>query len=193
MTSRNIELDAYVIKPLFTSDSSTPWIEFIQASSLWHSASEELIPMMQSILNQARQYFQYDPARIQLCVLLTDDAQSHALNKQYRKKDAPTNVLSFPQEDLKKGTYLPKDETVLLGDIVLAYECIQKECALTQKSLKNHVSHLVLHGFLHLLGFDHKEEDDANEMEQLEIKLLKTSNIRNPYDTLHPDGAQTPL
>lgn len=168
------------------SDTHTPWIEFIQASSLWPKANDDLIPAMQDVLDRARRHFRYNAKKVQLCVLLTDNTQSHALNKQYRGKDSPTNVLSFPQEDLKKGTYLPKQETVLLGDIVLAYECIHKECALTQKTLKDHVCHLVLHGFLHLLGFDHETDHDANEMEQLEITLLKRSKIPNPYAT--PDA-----
>ncbi len=106
----------------------------------------------------------------ELSIVFTDDAGMRRLNKKWRGKDKPTNVLSFPQ---KRG--------LLLGDVILAAETVAREAALAEKPLEDHMAHLIIHGFLHLLGFDHEAEADAAKMEQLERVALETLGISDPY------------
>ena len=110
-----------------------------------------------------------DPRTGELSLVLSDDVQIQALNKTYREKDTPTNVLSFPQSG------------PLLGDIILAYETIAREAADKNISFDAHLTHLIMHGWLHLQGFDHQTEETAAEMEAIEIAALVTLGIENPY------------
>ncbi len=112
----------------------------------------------------------------ELSILLTGNAEVHTLNKQWRKMDKPTNVLSFPAVPPKKIAKSP-----VLGDIALAFETVKLEATNDQKILENHLSHLVIHGFLHILGYDHENEADAAIMEALEISILEKLDIANPY------------
>lgn len=114
----------------------------------------------------------------ELSLLLTDDAHIQVLNAQWRSKDKPTNVLSFPAFDIGSDEELPP----MLGDIVLARETILREAALENKPLEHHLTHLIVHGLLHLLGFDHETEDEAEEMEVLERVVLAKLAIPDPYD-----------
>ena len=106
----------------------------------------------------------------ELSLVLADDAFVQGLNKAWRGQDKPTNVLSFPS-----------DAPTLLGDIVVAYETSAREAAEEGKSLAGHLSHLVVHGFLHLVGFDHENEDEADAMERLEAEILSSLGIASPY------------
>ncbi len=106
----------------------------------------------------------------ELSIALTNDAQMKTLNKQYRDKDKPTNVLSFPADG------------PLLGDIVLSYETIAREAQAKGAAFESHLSHLLVHGFLHLQGYDHQTETGAAEMETLEITALAALGIDNPYE-----------
>lgn len=110
-----------------------------------------------------------------LTILLTNDAEVRALNADYRGKDKPTNVLSFPDGD--RG----EDGSPHLGDIALAYETIATEARAQKKTFEAHLTHLVIHGTLHLLGYDHETTRDAAIMEALEIELLAGIGIKNPY------------
>lgn len=112
----------------------------------------------------------------EVSVLLVDDARIRSLNAQWRSIDKATNVLSFPTSAPGKLASNP-----LLGDIVMAFETMQREARDEGKSLANHFSHLVVHGFLHLIGYDHENEGDAETMEALEIKVLAGLKIANPY------------
>ncbi len=109
-----------------------------------------------------------------LTILLTDDQEMRALNRTWRGKDAPTNVLSFPAGETTPGPGF-------LGDVVLAYETMAKEVREGKLPLADHASHLVVHGTLHLLGFDHMEEAEAGRMETLERHALATLGIADPY------------
>lgn len=111
-------------------------------------------------------------------VLLCDDAEMRALNKEYRSKDKATNVLSFPAP---KSMQMPG--MAHLGDIALGFETCVREAEEQGKSLKNHVLHLSVHGALHLLGYDHIRDDEAEEMEALERDILKGLDVPDPYAT----------
>lgn len=117
----------------------------------------------------------------EIAVVLADDAFIRTLNHQYRGKDKPTNVLSFPDEYFLPLTANHQPLTTSLGDVVLAYETLEREARAQGKSLKAHAIHLLTHGVLHLLGFDHMEEKEAARMEKMEIKILKKQGIANPY------------
>jgi probable rRNA maturation factor len=123
------------------------------------------------------------PAAIEISVRLTSDAEVHALNRQYRQQDKPTNVLSFPmvQPDLLEGIANTDDGEVLLGDIVLAHEACAREAAERGVPLQDHVAHLIVHGTLHLLGYDHIEEAQAEAMEAIECDVMAALGLHDPY------------
>ena len=121
------------------------------------------------------------PADAELSFVLAGDSTLQSLNKQWRQKDKPTNVLSFPGEDISVG----ESASLMLGDIVISLETTKREAALENKVFEDHLSHLVVHGFLHLFGYDHETEDEANQMESLEIKILDELGIANPYEDEH--------
>ncbi len=111
-------------------------------------------------------------------LLLADDATLKSLNKDWRGKNKPTNVLSFPASpDLK----IPRGEAKPLGDIALAFETVLREAEAAEKTLKDHTTHLIVHGILHLLGFDHINDAEAELMEAREIRILKKLGIADPY------------
>jgi probable rRNA maturation factor len=114
---------------------------------------------------------------IELSVLLTLDKKMQKLNKQFRQKDKPTNVLSFPANE----TIMKNSNYIFLGDVIISYETLVKEAKIQKKSFQNHLTHLILHSILHLIGHDHENEEMANIMENLEIKILKKLKIPNPY------------
>ncbi|MEO5756307.1 MAG: rRNA maturation RNase YbeY [Mesorhizobium sp.] len=113
----------------------------------------------------------------ELSVVFSDDAHVQRLNAGWRGKDKPTNVLSFPAFPFPKGGPLPP----MLGDIVLAAETVSREAALEDKPVENHITHLVIHGLLHLLGYDHETDAEAEEMEALERTALARLAIPDPY------------
>ena len=110
----------------------------------------------------------------ELAIVLTDDSTIRQLNRDWRGVDAPTNVLSFPAG--RAGGATP-----FIGDIVLAYETIAGEAHAERKPFAHHIAHLAVHGFLHLLGYDHVRKKDAEEMEQLERDILRRLRIPDPY------------
>lgn len=128
-----------------------------------------------------------DPAvPVSVSVKLSDNAEVHALNREWREKDKPTNVLSFPMLDddeidaLLDGTYNAPE--IMLGDIILAYEICADEAAEKGISIADHATHLLVHGMLHLLGHDHIDDEEAEAMEALEVKALASMGLHNPYD-----------
>ncbi|GGA89629.1 endoribonuclease YbeY [Brucella endophytica] len=113
----------------------------------------------------------------ELSIVFTDDAAIQELNAEWRGKDKPTNVLSFPAFPVKAGDA----PGPMLGDIVIARETVEREAALEKKPFDHHLTHLIVHGLLHLLGYDHENEEDAEEMENWERRILLALAIPDPY------------
>ncbi|MBO9714864.1 rRNA maturation RNase YbeY [Sphingomonas sp.] len=124
------------------------------------------------------------PVAIEVAVRLTSDEEVHALNLQYRHKDKPTNVLSFPmiQPDLLQTvTQNSDDGEVILGDLVLAHGVCASEAAERGIAVEDHAAHLIVHGVLHLLGFDHQGDGEAEVMEEMERAALAALRLHDPY------------
>jgi probable rRNA maturation factor len=120
----------------------------------------------------------------EVSVVLTDDASQRALNREWRGNDAPTNVLSFPALEpaaLAAGVAADPRRPALLGDVVLALETMQREADAAGKPLADHAAHLLVHGVLHLLGYDHETEADAALMEPVETRILARLGVADPY------------
>ena len=126
---------------------------------------------------------------VEMRLVLADDALVQTLNRDYRDKDKPTNVLSFALlddlDDTDESTddVLARDEgmPILIGDVILAFETVQREALEQGKSFEDHLTHLVIHGVLHLLGYDHQSDPDADRMERLETSILARMGIADPY------------
>lgn len=115
-------------------------------------------------------------------VCLSNDDEVHRLNREFRQMDKPTNVLSFANIDDDSFWDTLKQETEIdLGDIIIAFETLQKEATLKNITLYAHFCHLLIHGFLHILGFDHQEDKEAEQMETLETEILAAFSIDDPY------------
>lgn len=123
------------------------------------------------------------PATIEVSIRLTSDDEVRTLNRQYRQQDKPTNVLSFPmvQPDLVDTLANTDDGEVLLGDIVLAFETCEREAVEREVSTQDHAMHLIVHGVLHLLGYDHMTDHEAEAMEAIERDVLASLGLHDPY------------
>ncbi|MBX9620758.1 MAG: rRNA maturation RNase YbeY [Alphaproteobacteria bacterium] len=148
-----------------------PIINFIILEKRWKTVSPLLEDEITLALEKTSRALREDFSKREVSVVLTTDEEVHALNKTFRHQDKATNVLSFPS-----------DEKAELGDIILAYETVLKEAQELGISTFHHTLHLIIHGFLHLLGYDHEAEHEAEKMESLEIRILQTLNIQNPYE-----------
>lgn len=122
--------------------------------------------------------------RIEIAVLHSNDEKLQQLNSEFRGINKPTNVLSFPDQDLDyKNIHLwaPEEEELYLGDIAISYQTMVKEASNANISLRDHYIHLLVHSILHLLGYDHIKDEDAEIMEKLEAEILAEFNIDSPY------------
>jgi probable rRNA maturation factor len=162
-------------------------VETDVASPLWPDADWEALAeaAVRAALGETPHGHLADGAlNIEVSIRLTDDAEVHTLNRQYRGKDKPTNVLSFPmvQADLIEGLANADDGEVLLGDIVLAFETTAREAQEKGWNVQDYASHLIVHGLLHLLGYDHElGETQANAMEALESAACHALGLPEPY------------
>lgn len=157
-------------------------LDFTYESDDWHEELPDIEELSELTIRKTLEFAGYATPQIEISIVLADDAFIQNLNRDYRGKDSPTNVLSFPQfepNDLDK-----KAPFLALGDIILAFETLQREASEQEKSLRAHTTHLIAHGLLHLLGYDHIEDSEAEAMEKLEIRILKALSIKNPYETV---------
>ena len=150
-----------------------PAVDIVIESPLWNTM------VVDSMLRRAiAAAAPADVANAELSIVLTDDAAIRELNRQWRGRNEATNVLSFPAVKAADGT-APR----LLGDIVIAYETTAREAESEGKLFPHHLAHLAVHGFLHLLGYDHESDVEAEEMERLEREILARLDIADPYAT----------
>ena len=131
--------------------------------ALWHGLSN----VQDTITRTLTTILEHDEC---ISILLTNDDHIQQLNKDFRLKDKPTNVLSFPS-----------DENKFLGDIAVSFNTLKKEANEQDKEFMHHFIHMLIHGVLHLKGYDHLDDDEAEKMESLEIKILEDMGIKNPY------------
>jgi probable rRNA maturation factor len=165
-----------------------PLIDVLVQSSRWKARPRAAAIVQKAIAAAAKAA---SPGHIELAVVLTDDSGIRALNREWRKLDAPTNVLSFPavqksaaaRSRARSGK--PAAETTIaprqLGDVVIAFETTAREAAADHKRFDHHLVHLAVHGFLHLLGYDHATARDADRMERLEVGILARLGVPDPY------------
>ena len=150
-------------------------VETIISDKRW---CERIVPdaLAESVVKMTTQELDLGNNIMEVSLLFCDDTTIRRLNSQWRGIDKATNVLSFATAD-----HTETDELILLGDVILAYETCHKEAQEMRIEFGDHVAHLILHGFLHLLGFEHDEEDTAAAMESLEIRILNSMGLHNPY------------
>ena len=159
-----------------------PMTEVLVVADCWQEApdAEDVI---QRAIAVAAESVDADVADAELAVMLTDDSGIRTLNSNWRGIDKPTNVLSFPALQ-PTAPQKPGDAPRMLGDIAIAYETMRREADEEGKPFDHHLSHLAVHGFLHLIGYDHENDDDAAAMQALEMEILAELGIPDPYAEL---------
>jgi probable rRNA maturation factor len=165
--------------PTTMSHPNTPMTEVLVAADCWQN-EPDAEAVIQRAVAAAADSVDADVAGADLAVMLTDDNGIRTLNRNWRGIDKPTNVLSFPA---LQPTAAPADDDAprMLGDIAIAYQTMRKEADDEQKPFDHHLSHLAIHGFLHLIGYDHETDADADAMETLEQEILAQLGIPDPY------------
>jgi probable rRNA maturation factor len=163
-----------------------PITEVLVVADCWQT-EPDAEAVIQRAVAAAAETVNADIGEAEIAVMLTDDAGIRTLNSNWRGIDKPTNVLSFPAlPQASPGS--PDDAPRMLGDIAIAYETTRTEADDEQKPFDHHLSHLVVHGFLHLVGYDHETDDDAEAMETLEQDILAQLGIPDPYADRESDG-----
>lgn len=162
------------------AQSALPMTEVLIVADAWNS-EPDADAVIQRAVAVAAEMADTDTADAELAVMLTDDAGIRTLNSNWRGIDKPTNVLSFPALRPPTGVSGADDVPPMLGDIAIAYETARREADDEQKPFDHHLSHLTVHGFLHLVGYDHETDDEAEAMEALEIEILAQLGIPDPY------------
>lgn len=160
------------------TDSEPPsrlCVDVVQEAGDWGS-QESVVDAVTQAAEALAATYELERDQLEACVALSCDEHVARLNKTYRGKPAPTNVLSFPASG-------SRPEANFLGDVILAGETVAREAAALGLPFKHHLQHLVVHGLLHLLGFDHERDEDAKVMEAIEVRTLAHLGIPNPYET----------
>jgi probable rRNA maturation factor len=159
------------------------WHDVVSEQDFYHAlrAIERALPTDHTLHVMAKPY--------EISLTLCDDPFIRSINQEWRDKDKATNVLSFPQFDdlLEETDMIPAGVNVPVGDIFIAYDTVKQESITQKKTFKDHALHMFIHGFLHLLGYDHIDNDEAEIMEALEITILGRINIANPYETMYTE------
>ncbi len=159
-------------------------------SLIWHARPPALWAWSEERLEEAARAafhagFSGNPSdAYEIAIVFDDDKAVQALNRDFRGQDKPTNVLSFPAEPIAAAT--PFDDAQPLGDVILSLETLGREAEALEIPPQDHATHLVVHGVLHLLGFDHMDETQATEMETLETEILGQLGIADPYGETEP-------
>lgn len=143
----------------------------------WQS-EHSLRMVVDRVLEATLHALEFDDVDSELSLVFTDDANIRTINAKWRHIDKATNVLSFPAFPIQPG----QRPGPILGDIVIARETVQREAQEENKSFNDHLSHLIVHGLLHLTGYDHQNDDEAEQMESLERKILASLGISDPYN-----------
>jgi probable rRNA maturation factor len=156
----------------------TPAVEIVVASHLW-SRQPGAPALLRRTISAAAAAVR---STGEVAVLLTDDASIRTLNRDWRRRNVPTNVLSFPAPAVPAA----RGATPLLGDIVIAYESTEREAIDEHKPFAHHLAHLAVHGFLHLVGYDHLDDEEAEQMERLEAAILARLDVPDPYAARAP-------
>jgi probable rRNA maturation factor len=159
--------------------SAIPITEVLVVADCWQD-EPDAEAVIQRAIAAAAETVDADVADAELAVMLTDDSGIRTLNSNWRGVDKPTNVLSFPALR-PDGGRREDDAPRMLGDIAIAYQTMRREADDEQKPFDHHLSHLAVHGFLHLIGYDHETDDDADAMETLEQEILAQLGIADPY------------
>ncbi len=154
-------------------------------SDIWLSELPDVETLVHRVAQAAVSAVPKTPSKAELSVLLCGDANIRQLNRDYRASDAATNVLAFGNYD--QAGPISDVRPVLIGDVVIAFETVAREAADQKKPLSHHVSHLLVHGVLHLLGYNHDEDTAAHVMEELERAILAGLGIPDPYAEHDPD------
>jgi probable rRNA maturation factor len=157
--------------------SPSPVTEVVIEADCWQAEADAEAVVLRAIA-AAAEAVDADVDGAELAVMLTDDDHIRVLNASFRGKDKPTNVLSFPAA---QPEVQPDDAPRLLGDIAIAYQTVRREAEAEGKSFADHLSHLAVHGFLHLVGYDHETDGDAEVMEGAERAILARLGIADPY------------
>jgi len=160
--------------------AAAPEIDIQVQSPLWDAEPTAADTVRRAIRAAAR----HCEAQGEVSVVLTDDEAIQALNRDWRHIDKPTNVLSFPAPAAAHGAPEPP-----LGDIVIAYETLARESTAAHKPFLHHLAHLAVHGFLHLIGYDHQTDSQADAMEGCERDILASLDIADPYRAHEPGNA----
>lgn len=161
------------------SQLTFPMTEVLVVADCWQN-EPDAETVIQRAIAAAAESIDDDVGEAELAVMLTDDPGIRTLNSNWRGVDKPTNVLSFPALQ-PEGARKPGDAPRMLGDIAIAYETTRREADEEGKPFEHHLSHLAIHGFLHLIGYDHENDGDAEEMESLETEILQLLGIPDPY------------
>ena len=161
------------------SQLTLPQIEVLVVADCWQN-EPDAEAVIQRAIAAAAEAVEADVGEAELAVMLTDDSGIRTLNSNWRGIDKPTNVLSFPALQ-SEGARKPGDAPQMLGDIAIAFETVRREADEEAKPFDHHLSHLAVHGFLHLIGYDHEDDADADEMEALETEILAQLGIPDPY------------
>jgi len=173
---------------------SEPFVELVVEEPAWEQALPDLEQIAETAVRLACDSTGIAPENYGVCILACDDARIAELHAEFRGRDVPTNVLSWPAFDLAApqpgdrpraprtpGPDEPMPVITHLGDVAIAFQTVQREAQNASIPLKDHVIHLILHGSLHLLGFDHENDADAVIMEETEARLLAQAGIPDPY------------
>ena len=153
-----------------------PRLEFVESEPRWRRAGPVRKLAREAVAAAAQESGVKLARGAEMTAHLVDDAAIRAHNKQWRGKDSPTNVLSFPAAPVER-----LGSARLLGDLFVALETVEREAAAEGKAFADHFRHLVAHGFLHLIGYDHETSEEAEAMEALEVRALARLGIANPY------------